>query len=81
VCVRAVIINTHALQNMGTMPTQYPHLIFANFNTKLGERVQNILKALFPPNKETSKRVASFVNQNDFISFRYVQADPRLENG
>lgn len=57
---------------MGTMPTQFPHLIFANFNTKLGERVQNILKALFPPNKESSKRVASFVNQNDFISFRYV---------
>lgn len=54
-----------------TVSEQYPHLIFENFNSKLGSRVQSALKFLFPVPKDDSKRVMSFVNQNDFISFRH----------
>ena len=31
----------------------------------------NILKYLFPVPKEDSKRVITFANQEDYISFRY----------
>ncbi len=34
-------------------------------------QVQDILKYLFPVPKEDSKRVLTFANQNDFISFRH----------
>lgn len=56
---------------LGTVSEAYPHLIFHNFRTKLGERVANCLKYLFPVPKEDSKRVMTFVNENDFISFRH----------
>ncbi len=53
-----------------TVSEQYPHLVFEGFETKLGERVLEILKALFPVPKEDAKRVMTFANQADFISFR-----------
>ena len=53
-----------------TVSEQYPHLIFENFSSKLGERARDILKYLFPVPKEDSKRVMTFANDNDFISFR-----------
>ena len=50
----------------------YPHLIFHNFKTKLGERVATILKYLFPvPLGDQSRRVVTFANADDFISFRH----------
>lgn len=55
-----------------TVSEQYPHLIFEGFSSKLGERVRDVLKYLFPVPKEDSKRVMTFANENDFISFRYV---------
>lgn len=55
-----------------TISEQYPHLIFENFSSKLGERVRDILKYLFPVPKEDSKRVMTFANENDFISFRLI---------
>jgi U3 small nucleolar ribonucleoprotein protein IMP4 len=54
-----------------TVSEQYPHLIFENFSSKLGERVRDVLKFLFPVPKEDSKRVMTFANENDFISFRH----------
>jgi len=57
-----------------TVSEQYPHLIFENFTSRLGERVRDILKYLFPVPKEDSKRVMIFSNENDFISFRQVNA-------
>ncbi len=57
-----------------TVSEQYPHLIFENFTSRLGERVRDILKYLFPVPKEDSKRVMTFSNENDFISFRQVNA-------
>lgn len=48
----------------------YPHLVFDGFQTKLGARVTEILKHLFPVPKEDTKRIVSFRNRNDFIGFR-----------
>lgn len=45
----------------------YPHLIFNNFGTQLGERVITILKHLFPVPKIDSKRVLTFNNVNGNI--------------
>ncbi|KAH7887841.1 Brix-domain-containing protein [Phlebopus sp. FC_14] len=54
-----------------TVSEQYPHLIFERFSSKLGTRIQDVLKYLFPVPKEDSKRVMTFANENDFISFRH----------
>ena len=61
----------HDIENVGTMSEVFPHLIFNGFTTSLGERVTNIFKYLYPVPKADSKRVISFVNQNDIISFRH----------
>jgi U3 small nucleolar ribonucleoprotein protein IMP4 len=55
-----------------TVSEQYPHLIFEGFSSRLGGRVMDVLRYLFPVPKEDAKRVMTFANQNDFISFRYV---------
>ncbi|KAF7776247.1 hypothetical protein Agabi119p4_4640 [Agaricus bisporus var. burnettii] len=54
-----------------TVSEQYPHLIFENFSSKLGGRIRDVLKFLFPVPKEDSKRVMTFSNESDFISFRH----------
>lgn len=63
----------HDLQKkqIGTVSEQFPHLIFENFNTRLGKRVKNVLKYLFPVPKPDTRRVMSFVNEHDFILFRH----------
>jgi U3 small nucleolar ribonucleoprotein protein IMP4 len=54
------------------MSEAYPHLICNNFQTDLGRRVGNILKCLFPvPNRPDTRRIITFSNDNDFISFRH----------
>jgi U3 small nucleolar ribonucleoprotein protein IMP4 len=58
-------------QSSSTVSEQYPHLIFDNFSTQLGGRIKGILSALFPPPKEDAKRVMTFANEDDFISFRH----------
>lgn len=57
--------------SLGTMSEAYPHLIFDNFNTKIGRRVVTILKHVFPVPKPDSKRIMTFVNSSDVISFRH----------
>nr|XP_039251553.1 U3 small nucleolar ribonucleoprotein protein IMP4-like [Styela clava] len=64
-------IMRHDIPNVGTMSEAYPHLIFHNFNSRLGERVKTILQSLFPVPKEDSKRVVTFANEDDYISFRH----------
>ena len=49
----------------------YPHLIFNGFNSTLGDRISDILKHLFPLPKIETKRVITFNNDSDFISFRH----------
>ena len=53
------------------MSEAYPHVILHNFDTELGKRVGNILKCLFPVPKPDTKRLVTFGNTNDFISFRH----------
>jgi len=65
------VVMRHDVTGLDTMSTAYPHLIFHNFNTNLGKRVTTILKYLFPPAKEDAKRVLTFANQDDWISFRH----------
>jgi U3 small nucleolar ribonucleoprotein protein IMP4 len=48
----------------------FPHLVFEDMTSKVGKRVTDILKALFPVPKVESRRIISFVNRNDWISFR-----------
>ncbi|XP_076236395.1 U3 small nucleolar ribonucleoprotein IMP4 [Calliopsis andreniformis] len=65
------VIMRHDIPDIGTMSEQYPHLIFHNFKTKLATRVMSILKYLFPVPKEDSKRIITFANHDDYISFRH----------
>lgn len=61
----------HDILNAGNQSEAHPHLIFENFNTPLGKRVEKILKHMFPPGvKKDSPRVITFVNNGDFISVR-----------
>lgn len=53
------------------MSEAFPHVIFNNFNSELGQRVGNVLKCLFPIPKPDTKRIVTFSNENDFISFRH----------
>lgn len=54
------------------MSEAYPHIVLHQFqNTDLGKRVGNILKCLFPVPRPDSKRVVTFSNDHDFISFRH----------
>ncbi|XP_020600416.1 U3 small nucleolar ribonucleoprotein protein IMP4-like [Orbicella faveolata] len=72
----------HDIPKIGTMSEAYPHLIFHNFNSKLGERVKSILKYLYPVPKDDSRRVITFANQEDYISFRhhtYKKVDGQVE--
>lgn len=70
----------HDIPNVGKLSEAYPHLIFNNFKSKLGRRVMDILKYLFPVPKEDSKRVVTFSNQDDFISFRH-HAYKKIDGG
>lgn len=68
------VVTRHDIKDknsIGTMPGVYPHLILNNFTTKLGERTATILKHLFPVPKPDSKRIITFANQSDYISFRH----------
>ncbi|ORX78244.1 Brix-domain-containing protein [Anaeromyces robustus] len=65
------VVLRHDIPDRGTVSEAYPHLIFNNFTTKLGTRVSNILKYLFPVPKDDSKRVITFSNDSDYISFRH----------
>lgn len=65
------VVMRHDIENAGTMSEAYPHLIFNNFTSKLGKRCVDILKYLFPVPKDESKRVITFSNTEDFISFRH----------
>lgn len=65
----------HDLTDIGNVSESYPHLIFENFTTKIGTRLVQILKHLFPPralsNKDEGNRVISFINNDDYISVRH----------
>lgn len=61
----------HDIADRATVSEAYPQLIFDQFETNIGQRAMNILKHLFPIPKPDSKRIMTFANNNDFISFRH----------
>ncbi|KAK7194243.1 U3 small nuclear ribonucleoprotein (snRNP) [Novymonas esmeraldas] len=65
------LVARHDIDGVGTMSEQYPHLIFENFTAKLGLRIRDVLRYLFPVPKADATRVLTFDNDNDFISFRH----------
>jgi len=69
--MRNCVLRHDIRDSLETVSEASPHLIFHNFQTSLGNRLQTILKYLFPVPKTDSKRVISFVNNNDSISFRH----------
>ncbi|ETW00396.1 hypothetical protein H310_07034 [Aphanomyces invadans] len=65
------VVMRHDIEDRATISEAYPHIILNQFETPLGQRVGNILKHLFPVPKPDSKRVITFSNQDDFLSFRH----------
>ncbi|GAC96357.1 hypothetical protein PHSY_003937 [Pseudozyma hubeiensis SY62] len=66
-----VVLRHEVSTSSSTVSEQYPHLIFENFSSKLGNRVKQALKHLFPVPKDDSTRTMSWINKDDFISFRH----------
>jgi U3 small nucleolar ribonucleoprotein protein IMP4 len=66
-----VVLRHDIQEEIDKISEAYPHLVFDGFNTKLGERITEILKNLFPVPKLDSQRVLTFANKDDFISFRH----------
>lgn len=77
------VVLRHDILNSGNQSEVNPHMIFENFTTPLGKRVESILKHLFPPGpKKDSPRVITFANRGDFISVRqhvYVRTREGVE--
>lgn len=65
------VVTRHETDIQEKVKEAKPHLIFHNFKTKTGKRVATILKHLFPVPKPDTKRIMTFSNDNDFISFRH----------
>jgi U3 small nucleolar ribonucleoprotein protein IMP4 len=61
----------HDIDKVGHVSEAFPHIILDGFSTKVGDRVASVLKHLFPVPKEDSKRVITFANRDDYVSFRH----------
>lgn len=64
------VVMRRDVENAPPPSTAFPHLVFEDLTSTLGNRVKSILQALFPVPKPESRRLISFVNRNDWISFR-----------
>ncbi|VDM39892.1 unnamed protein product [Toxocara canis] len=65
------VVMRHDVSERKTISEVYPHLIFNNMNSRLGQRITSILKYLFPVPKPESRRIMTFSNEDGFISFRH----------
>ena len=63
----------HDIADRAPMSEALPHLVLHNFNreSSVGRRVSTILRCLFPTPRSDSKRVVTFANTDDNISFRH----------
>mmetsp|Transcript_1651 Transcript_1651/g.1117 ORF Transcript_1651/g.1117 Transcript_1651/m.1117 type:complete len:155 (+) Transcript_1651:291-755(+) len=66
-----VVLRHDLKEKVDPISEAYPHLIFHNFSTKLGDRISDILKYLFPLPKVDTKRLITLANDEDYISFRH----------
>ncbi|OHT11300.1 Brix domain containing protein [Tritrichomonas foetus] len=64
------VIMRRQIEDAPPISTAFPHLVFEGMTSKLGVRVKKILQALFPVPKPESRRLISFVNNDDWISVR-----------
>ena len=55
----------------GNASEAVPHLIFHDFASTLGLRIKTMIQRLFPAPKADSKRVLTFFNRDDVVSFRH----------
>jgi U3 small nucleolar ribonucleoprotein protein IMP4 len=53
----------------------HPHLILDGLDSKIGQRVGRILQALYPVPRPESRRIITFANRDDHISFRHHMYD------
>jgi ribosome production factor 1 len=68
------VIYQDEIKDHGTSAGHNPELMFRNFKTTLGFRVQRALNALFPKDEELKGReLITFQNQRDYIFFRYYR--------
>jgi U3 small nucleolar ribonucleoprotein protein IMP4 len=74
-----VVLRHDIQEDIDKVSEAYPHLIFDGFETSLGGRITEIIKNLFPVPKLDSERVLTFVNKEDFISFRHHTFDKTPE--
>jgi len=65
------VLLRHDINPSKKMTLATPNLIFHNFGSTLGQRVETVLKNLFPPAKAECARTMTFYNESDFISFRH----------
>ncbi|XP_059946002.1 U3 small nucleolar ribonucleoprotein protein IMP4 isoform X1 [Mesoplodon densirostris] len=65
------VVMRHDVPDLGTASEAKPHLIMHGFSSRLGKRVSDILRYLFPVPRDDSRRVITFANQDDYISFRH----------
>ncbi|KAK4535074.1 hypothetical protein CDCA_CDCA03G1099 [Cyanidium caldarium] len=66
--------SSSAAETLHKVSEAYPHLIFeGGFRNRLGQRVKNILRYLFPVPKPDSKRLMTFVDNgyDAMLSFRH----------
>jgi U3 small nucleolar ribonucleoprotein protein IMP4 len=66
-----VVLRHDIKEEVDTVSEAYPHLIFDGFTSRLGERIVEILKNIFPVPKLDSQRIITFVNNDDYISLRH----------
>ena len=68
------VVYQDEIKGHGTSAGHNPELMFRNFKTTLGYRVQRALNALFPKDEELKGReLITFQNQRDYIFFRYYR--------
>ncbi|VDN51844.1 unnamed protein product [Dracunculus medinensis] len=65
------VVMRHDIPDRKNISEEYPHLIFNNLNSRLGVRLTTILKHLYPVPKSESRRIITFSNEDDVISFRH----------
>lgn len=65
------VVMRHDIPGCANVSEAAPHLILHNLSTKIGQRVGEILKHLFPVPKPESRRVISLVNKDNVIAFRH----------
>ncbi|EAN33283.2 U3 small nucleolar ribonucleoprotein IMP4 [Theileria parva strain Muguga] len=66
-----VVLRHDLTEKLPTMSQAYPHLMFHNFTSPLGERIKDIIRYMFPPPNTNETRIMSFINEKDKIIFRH----------